>query len=82
MGARIPADALDFLALEMSREALGPNEPPVQWVLGSCSREAELPGREFDHFHLVPKSRMTGALPLFSNRLLCRGQGQLYPYFC
>lgn len=79
-GARIPADALDFLALNMSRQTLGPSQPPVKWVSGSFSREVELPGREFDHFHLVPMSRMTGALLLFSSTLSCRGQGQLYPF--
>jgi hypothetical protein len=81
-GARIPAEAFDILVFRMSKQALGPNQPPIQWVSCSCSREVELPGHEFDHFHLCPKSRMTAAVPLFSSRLSWRGQGQLYPYFC
>jgi len=79
-GARISAEALDFLVFKMSRQALGPNQPPLQWVSGFSSRAEELPWREFDHFHLAPKSRMAGALPLFSNMLSCHGQGQLYPF--
>jgi len=47
----------------MSRPAFGPSEPPIQWVLESVS------GRERDVdsslSFLVPRQRMSGAIPLF-----------------
>jgi hypothetical protein len=48
-----------------SRPALGHTQPPIQCVLGSLT-----PGEESDrgvklttHLHLVPRSRMRGAIP-------------------
>jgi hypothetical protein len=32
-----------------SRTALGPTQPPIQWVPGAFSLEVERPGREADH---------------------------------
>jgi hypothetical protein len=37
--------------------------PPIQWVTGALSVGIKRQGREADHFHLVPKSRMRGAIP-------------------
>jgi hypothetical protein len=36
-----------------SRPAVGPTRPPIHWIL-----EEKRPGREADHSHLVPRSRM------------------------
>jgi hypothetical protein len=38
-----------FLLTTESRTALGPTQPPIQWVLGALSLEAKRPGREADH---------------------------------
>jgi hypothetical protein len=55
-----------FLFTIMSGSALGPTQPPIQWVLGALSLGVKRPGREADHsppsLHLVPRSRMHGAI--------------------
>jgi hypothetical protein len=33
----------------MSRSALGPTQPPIQWVPGALSQEVKQPGHEADH---------------------------------
>jgi len=38
-----------FLCDTMSRPALGPIQPPIQWVLGALSLGVKRPGREADH---------------------------------
>jgi hypothetical protein len=38
-----------FLFTTFSRTALGPTQPPIQWVPGTLSLEAKQPGREADH---------------------------------
>jgi hypothetical protein len=38
-----------FLFTTASRTALGPTQPPVQWVPGALSLEVTRPGREADH---------------------------------
>jgi hypothetical protein len=42
----------------MSRLALGPTQPPIQYVRGALSLGVKWPGREADHSpHLVPSSK-------------------------
>jgi hypothetical protein len=38
-----------FLLTTGSRPALGPNQPPIQWVPGALSLEVKRQGREADH---------------------------------
>jgi hypothetical protein len=46
-----------FLFTTASRTALGPSQPPMQWVPGALSLGVKRPVREADHSHLVPKSK-------------------------
>jgi hypothetical protein len=41
--------ALFNFVIIASRTALGPTQPPVQWVLGALSLGVKRPGREADH---------------------------------
>jgi hypothetical protein len=53
-----------FFFATVSRPSLGPTQPSVKWVLGAFSAGGGVlkrPGR--DHFHLVPRLRMRGAIP-------------------
>jgi hypothetical protein len=43
-----------FLLTTASRPALGPTQPPIQWVPGALSLGVNQPGREVDH--LPPSS--------------------------
>jgi hypothetical protein len=38
-----------FLFTTVSKTALGPTQPPIQWVLGALSLGQKRPGREADH---------------------------------
>jgi hypothetical protein len=38
-----------FLFTTESRTALGPTQPPIQWIPGALSLEVKRPGRETDH---------------------------------
>jgi hypothetical protein len=42
-----------FLFTTVSRMALGPNQPPIQWVPGALSLVVKQPGREADHSPLL-----------------------------
>jgi hypothetical protein len=38
-----------FLFTTASKQALGPTQPPIQWVPGALSLRVKWPGREADH---------------------------------
>jgi hypothetical protein len=48
-GVRVPADFGVFLFTTASILALGPTEPPIQWVAGALSLEIKRPEGEADH---------------------------------
>jgi len=54
--------------------ALGPTQPPIQWVSGVLSLGVKRPEREADHWlRLIPRSRMRGAIPPLPNTLSWHG---------
>jgi hypothetical protein len=71
---RFPTGAGNFFIFS-SRTALGLTQPLIQWVTGALSLGVNRPGREADNspFHLVPRSRMRGAIPLLPNTPSWRG---------
>jgi hypothetical protein len=80
----IPEKSKIFLFSTASKPALGPTQPPIQWLPGVSS-----PGREIGrgvklttHFHLVPRSRM---LELYLHSPICLSgilKRQLYLIDC
>jgi hypothetical protein len=46
---RFPAGAGNFSLHHASRTALGPTQPPIQWVPGALSLGVKRPGREAHH---------------------------------
>jgi len=50
----------------MSRPALGPTQPPIHWVLEYFPWSKEFGALKLTtHLQLVPRLRMSGAIPLF-----------------
>jgi hypothetical protein len=54
IGVRFQAGLGIFVFIAVSRLALGPTQPPIQWVPGALSLGVMRPGREADH--LSPSS--------------------------
>jgi hypothetical protein len=48
---RFSAELGIFLFITASRTALGPIQPPIQWVPGALSLKVKRPEREADHSH-------------------------------
>jgi hypothetical protein len=48
-GAQLKAQGLYLYFTAVSRPALGPTQPPMQWVQGTLSLGVKRPGREADH---------------------------------
>jgi hypothetical protein len=76
-----------FLFTTALRTALGPTQPPIQWVQGALSLGGKATGgmKLTTHLHLVPKSRMRGAIPplpqyAFMEWCSAKAQGQFYTY--
>jgi hypothetical protein len=73
-----------FLFTTASRTALGPTQPPIQWVPGALSVGVKRPEREADHSPpSSAESRMRGDTPPFPKYVfmawcLVNAQGQLY----
>jgi hypothetical protein len=82
---RFPAGLGIFLFTTASRTALGPTQPPIQWVPGALSLGVRRPGREADHPHLVPRSKNEWSyisIPhyAFMAWSSAKAQGQIYLY--
>jgi hypothetical protein len=72
-----------FLFTTATRTALGPTQPPIQWVTGALSLGVKRPGREADHSISCRGQRMSGAIPrlpqyVFMAWCSVKAQGQLY----
>jgi hypothetical protein len=48
-GSEFPSGVKNLHFSMSSRLALGPTQPPIQWVPGALSPWVERPGREADH---------------------------------
>jgi hypothetical protein len=48
-GVRVPAEAGNFLFTTASIPAVGPTQPPIQWVPGALYLGVKRPGREAGH---------------------------------
>jgi hypothetical protein len=82
---RFPAGAGIFLFTTASRTALGPTQPPVQWLPGALSLGVKRPGREANYSRLVPRSKNewgNTSTPQYAFMAWCsvKAQGQLYLY--
>ena len=63
-----------FLVSKISRPALGPTHPPIQWVPGRGLKLST-------HLHLVPGLRMNGAITLLPHMLSWCGQALYFFFF-
>jgi hypothetical protein len=74
-----------FLFTTASRPALGPTQPPIQWVPGALSLGVKRPGRQADYspvssaevkecmdlyFHSTPQYARTASFPIYSSCLV------------
>ena len=59
-GVRILIRAVLF-SIKYSRPAVGPTQSSVQWIL-ELFQGGKLSGREFNHYLLLPRLRMSGAV--------------------
>jgi hypothetical protein len=61
VGVRVPVGSRIFST--SSRPALGPTQPPIQWLPAALSPGVKRPGREADDSpQLVPRSRKYGSI--------------------
>jgi hypothetical protein len=82
---RSPAGARIFPLTSVCRPALGPTQPPVQWVTGVPSLGVKR-GRGVTlttHPHLVPRSRMSRSYTFSppSAFMACRGTALLFTFY-
>jgi len=86
-GVRVPARLNIFLFTTASRPAVGPTQPPIQWLPVAVSLGVKRPGAEADHS--PPSSaevkKMRGAIrpfPQYALKAWCsvKAQRQLYLY--
>jgi hypothetical protein len=74
-----------FLFITASRTALGPTQPPIQWVQGALSLEVKRPRCEtVTHLHLMPRSKngwSCASTPQYAFMAWCSVKAQLHLYF-
>jgi hypothetical protein len=84
IATKLGAGILEFATA--SRQDLGATQPPIEWVPGALSLGVKRLGREVNHSHLVPRSRMHGTIPPFPRYTFIawcsvKTWGQLHLYF-
>jgi hypothetical protein len=62
-----------FSFTTVSRTALGPIQPPIQWVTGVLSLGIKRPEREADHSPSNAEVKNCGSIPPFPNKSSWRG---------
>jgi hypothetical protein len=66
IGVRIPAEAGNFFFFNtVYRLAVGPTQPPIQWVLGALCRGVKRPSREAD-YSPPPSAEVKECVELYS----------------
>jgi hypothetical protein len=83
LGIWVLARAGNFLFTTTSTLALGPTQPPIQWVPEALSLGQVM--KLTTHLHLAPRSRICGAIPplpqyAFIAWCSVKAQGRLYLY--
>ena len=79
---KYPSVAAIFLNYEMSRLALGPTQPPIEWVLRALSPGVRQLGHEADHLpHLLARIGMTRLMPPLYHMPAWHTQGQILCVF-
>jgi hypothetical protein len=63
------------------RLAMGPTQPRIPWVQEFDPGWVNRPGSEVDHFHLVPKLKMSGVLLLLPLHAFMLCTGTTLPFF-
>jgi hypothetical protein len=72
MGYRLDGQGKIIIFSTMSRPALGPTQPAVQWVPMAISPGLRWPGHEADHSHpSSPEVKNDGAVPPLPLMSLC-----------
>jgi hypothetical protein len=56
-------DSRQWQEIFLSRPALGPTQPPIQWVPGAVSTAVKRQGREADHSPTSFEVKNGGAIP-------------------
>jgi hypothetical protein len=71
VGVRVPVGSRIFST--SSRPAVGPTQPPIEWVPGLFPRGVRRPGRESDHSPTSAKVKNGGAIHPLPHTLSWRG---------